>query len=320
MTTTTDAVDTQDVHVAPVVRNASLTATPTLLIVTPAKNEADFIQETIDTVTAQTVTPTRWIIVNDGSTDETGALADAAAAEHDWIHVVHRASGERVVGRGVVDAVQDGLDAAEALGEPLENFDFFCKLDADLRLAPNYFAELYDLFAADPRLGTVSGKCFNRLEDGRLVDERIGDDFSLGAAKLYRRECFEEIGGFVRGVMWDGIDCHRCRMLGWVARSVPNKDLRIVHLRQMGSSHKSIWHGRCRWGRGQYFMGTHPIYLLGIATYRMFERPWVLGGLGILWGYTKAALTRETRYDVPGFRKHLHRWQFAELKRRFLRR
>ena len=299
--------------IAPTPRTA---AAPRLLIVTPAKNEADFIGETLETVAAQTLRPARWVIVNDGSTDATGDLADAAAAEHDWIHVVHRRSGERVVGRGVVDAVQDGLDASAAAGYPLESFDYFCKLDADLRLTPNYFADLIARFEADPRLGTVSGKCFNRLEDGRLVDERIGDQFSLGAAKLYRRECFEEIGGFVRGVMWDGIDCHRCRMLGWGARSVPDANLRIVHLRQMGSSHKSIWHGRKRWGRGQWFMGTHPLYLLGIAGWRMAERPWVLGGLGILWGYVSAALRREPRYDPPGFRRHLHRWQFAELKRR----
>ena len=291
-------------------------AAPRLLIVTPAKNEAAYIGDTLETVIAQTVRPARWVIVDDGSTDETGAIADAAAAEHPWIQVVHRDSGVRVVGRGVVDAVQDGLDASASAGYPIESFDFFCKLDADLRLTPNYFADLFALFEADPRLGTVSGKCFNRLDDGRLVDERIGDDFSLGAAKLYRRECFEEIGGFVRGVMWDGIDCHRCRMLGWAAKSVPAKDLRIVHLRQMGSSHRSIWHGRCRWGRGQWFMGTHPLYLLGIAAWRTMERPWVVGGLGILWGYAMAALRREPRYAAAGFRRHLHRWQFRELRRR----
>ena len=88
----------------------------------------------------------------------------------------------------------------------------------------------------------------------------------------------------------------------------------------MGSSHKSIYHGRRRWGRGQYFMGTHPLYLLGITGYRMMERPWILGGLNILFGYTQAWLAGEKQYDDPEFRRHLHRWQFQHLRERFLRR
>ena len=123
---------------------------------------------------------------------------------------------------------------------------------------------------------------------GSSCSERTGDDFSHGVAKLYRRECFEEIGGFVREVMWDGIDCHRCRMLGWEAVSDPDPRLAMTHLRQMGSSYRSVFHGRMRWGRGQYFMGTHPLYLLFVGLYRMAERPWVLGGLCIVWGYAKA--------------------------------
>src|SRR5436189_3614691 len=98
---------------------------------------------------------------------------------------------------------------------------------------------------------------------------------SVGMTKFYRTTCFREIGGFVREVMWDGIDCHRCRMFGWKALSLRDPELQIVHLRQMGSSHKSVFHGRLRWGRGQFFMGTHPLYLLAIAAYRMAERPWI---------------------------------------------
>ena len=224
------------------------------------------------------------MIVNDGSSDRTGAIADAAAAAaHEWITVVHRPKGAgRRVGPGVVEAFYNGLGRFD-----LAAFDFACKLDGDLEFAPGYFAELLRRFAANPRLGTASGKC--RLPvDGALVPERTGDGFSHGVAKLYRRECFEAIGGFVREVMWDGIDCHRCRMLGWEAASYSDPGLRIVHLRQMGLSHKSVYHGRVRWGRGQFFMGTRPLYLLGIAPYRTAERPWVLGGLCILWGYLAA--------------------------------
>jgi len=198
----------------------------------------------------------------------------------------------------------------------LDEFNFVCKLDADIELQPGYFADLLERFATNPQLGTASGKCYIPVADGWAL-ERSGDDFSHGVAKLYRRECFEAIGGFVREVMWDGIDCHRCRMLGWDARSFDDPALAIRHLRQMGSSYRSVYHGRLRWGRGQYFMGTHPGYLLAVAAYRMFERPWIAGGACILTGYLQAYLRRAPRYDDHGpFRAHLHRWQAGEMMRR----
>jgi len=201
----------------------------------------------------------------------------------------------------------------------LKDFDFVCKLDADIEFKPNYFADLMKQFAAHPRLGTASGKAYTPVQTGldpeqrELVLERSRDDFSVGLAKLYRRECFEEIGGFVREVMWDGIDCHRCRQLGWIAVSYPNPELAITHLRLMGSSFRSIYHGRMRWGRGQYFMGTHPLYLLAISVYRAVERPWILGGLCILIGYVGAWLRRAPQFEDREFRRHLHRWQLHEL-------
>lgn len=286
-----------------------------MLVISPVKDEAEYIERTIASMVAQTHRPARWVIVNDGSTDRTGEIADAAAREHPWITVLHRPKGTgRRVGPGVVEAFYAGLATAD-----LADFDFVCKLDGDLEFKAGYFAELFRRFAENPRLGTASGKCHLPVGDG-LVLERTGDAFSHGVAKLFRRECFEEIGGFVREVMWDGIDCHRCRMFGWEAVSYPDPELAIVHLRQMGSSFKSVYHGRARWGRGQYFMGTHPLYLLGIAAYRMAERPWVLGGLCILWGYAAAWATGHRRYGDEAFRRHLHRWQMNELFGRFFRR
>jgi len=282
--------------------------TPRLLIISPAKDEERYIEATIASLASQTVLPTLWVIVDDGSSDRTGAIADEAARRYPWIKVIHRPKNRpRRVGPGVVEAFYEGLAQAN-----LADFDYVCKLDADLEFAPDYFETLFRKFASDPQLGTASGKAYVPV-GGRLVLERTGGQFSHGVAKLFRRECFEEIGGFVREVMWDGIDCHRCRMLGWKAESYDDPELAIIHLRQMGSSFKNIYHGRMRWGRGQYFMDTHPIYLLAIALYRLRERPWVLGGLGILLGYLQAALQGMPRYEAPGFRRHLHRWQFAEL-------
>ena len=91
--------------------------------------------------------------------------------------------------------------------------------------------------------------------------------------KFYRMRCFREIGGFVHQVMWDGIDGHRCRQLGWIAVSWDEPELRFVHLRPMGTSHKNWWTGRMRWGFGQYFMGTPPVYYLAVAVYRSTSPP-----------------------------------------------
>ncbi len=282
---------------------------PKLLLISPVRDEAAFLQQTIDSVVAQTVRPTAWVVVDDGSTDQTAAIADRAARAHAWIQVKRRSDrGRRSVGGGVIEAFEDGLALFD-----LPGFDFVCKMDGDITFGPTYFERLFEKFAADPRLGTASGKCWDKTANGWAL-LRTSDDFSLGACKTYRVHCFRDIGGLVKEAMWDGIDCHRCRMTGWTARSFHDPELRILEHRPMGSSHRSVYHGRFRWGRGQYFMGTHWLYALAIGFYRMFERPWLLGGLCILAGYFAAWLGRAKRYNDPEFRRHLRRWQLARLR------
>ena len=129
--------------------------------------------------------------------------------------------------------------------------------------------------------------------------------------KFYRVQCFREIGGFVRQVMWDGIDCHRCRMLGWVAESLDDQALRFIHLRPMGSSQQGIWTGRLRSGYGQYFMGTAPVYLLASAVFRLPKHPVVVGSFAMIWGYFSSALRGLERYDDLEFRSFLRSYQYA---------
>jgi poly-beta-1,6-N-acetyl-D-glucosamine synthase len=282
--------------------------TPRYVVISPVRDEAAYLQRTIDALVAQTVRPAMWVIVDDGSRDATPDIAAAAAALHDWIRVVRRPDrGVRKVGGGVIEAFYDGLTQVD-----LSSMDFICKFDGDLEFAPQYFERLFAHFAANPRLGTASGKCWLVTDDG-LELERTNDEFSLGAAKTWRRACFEQIGGLVREVMWDGIDCHRCRQFGWQAASFHDEVLRIFHLRRMGSSFRSIYRGRLRWGYGQYFMGTHPLYALAIAAYRTLERPWLVGGLLIFAGYANAWWRRAPRYADEAFRRHLRAWQLRKL-------
>jgi poly-beta-1,6-N-acetyl-D-glucosamine synthase len=285
------------------------------VVIMPSRDEERFIQKTIETVATQTILPAECVIVNDGSTDQTGAIADAAATQHPWLHVVHRPDrGAREVGGGVVEAFYAGFETLET-----PDYDYLCKLDADVTLPRDYFENIMKLMEADPKLGSASGKVFNpTLGMDKLFEERIIDEQVSGAAKFYRRKCFEGIGGLVAAVMWDGIDFHRARMFGWKTRSFRDPKLRILHHRLMGSSHKNILHGRMRWGRGQWFMGTHPLYIIASGVFRMRERPFVIGGLCIIAGFYEGMIKRQPRYEDLQFRRHLRAWQLKRLGLSFL--
>ncbi len=282
------------------------------LLVSPCRNEAKFIRRTLDTVAAQSVPPALWIVVDDGSRDETPAILAEYAARLPWLRVVRRDDrGRRAVGPGVIEAFYAGLDTVD-----LDDFDYVCKLDMDLELPPRYFEQLMSKMEADPRLGSCSGKpWYVHPLTGKLEPEVCGDEMAIGASKFYRVACFREIGGFVRQVMWDGIDGHRSRMLGWKAEASEDEALRFVHLRPMGSSQKGgIWAGRVRTGFGQYFMGSSPIYFLASVGYRALKRPVLLGSAAMLWGWVSSAAKRVPRYGEPEFRRFLRSYQHQCLR------
>lgn len=278
------------------------------VLISPCRNEAKYMRQTLDTVVAQSVTPALWVIVDDGSTDETPQILAEYAARHPWITIVTRKDrGRRAVGPGVIEAFYAGYETIRP-----EDFDYVCKLDLDLRLPLRYFEILMERMEANPRIATCSGKAYVE-EDGGLKDENHGDETSLGMTKFYRVSAFTEIGGFVREVMWDGIDCHRCRMKGWIACSWNEPELRFVHLRPMGSSQQSIYTGRMRHGFGQYFMGTGFLYLSASALSRVGEKPFLLGSLAVMWGWLRSALAGKPRYEDPEFRRFLRRYQMRAL-------
>jgi poly-beta-1,6-N-acetyl-D-glucosamine synthase len=278
------------------------------LLVSPCRDEAQYLRRTLDSVAAQSVTPTLWVVVDDGSTDETTAILQDYVTRLPYLRVVQRTDrGRRQVGPGVVEAFYAGLETVR-----LEDFDYVCKLDMDLELPVRYFELLMERMESNPRIGTTSGKpWFVHPQRGTLVPEICGDEMSVGMTKFYRVACFNEIGGFVRQVMWDGIDCHRCRMLGWIAESRDLKPIRFVHLRPQGASQKGIWTGRVRAGFGQYFMGTSPLYYVAVAVYRLPAHPAVIGSIAMLWGYLRSWLKGLPRYDDPEFRRFLRSYHHA---------
>jgi poly-beta-1,6-N-acetyl-D-glucosamine synthase len=292
-------------------------------LITPCRDEASYAARTLAAIARQTALPALWVIVDDGSRDETPRILAEHAARLPFIRVLRRPDrGDRKLGGGVIDAFYTGYDTIDPAG-----FDYVCKLDLDLDLPPRYFELLLARMEADPRIGTCSGKPyffaggppdairFPLSDLSALTSEKLGDDNSVGMIKLYRTSCFRQIGGFVREVMWDGIDGHRCRQLGWKAVSWDDPALRFVHLRPMGTSHRSWWTGRVRHGFGQYFMGTDPLFMLAAAAFRMTRPPRVIGGLAMLRGYFGSMLRGVPRYGDDTFRAFLRGYQRACLLR-----
>lgn len=280
------------------------------VLVSPCKDEGQYIETTLKSIQAQTVKPVQWIIVDDGSTDNSVALIQKYQSSMPFIKIVRReADQDRNVGPGVILAFNEGMKHIDV------NYDFICKFDVDLDLPPKYFETLLQRMNADPLLGTCSGKAYYIDEKTKeRVSELCGDEASVGMAKFYRRECFEQIGGFVPEVGWDGYDCHRARWFGWRAISWDEPDLQFIHLRPMGSSQKNINLGRIRHGKGQYLIGTHPVFFLASSGFRMFkQKPYVIGTLYSIFGYLKAAYDDEKKFGDKDLTQFIQLYQMRAL-------
>ncbi|MCJ2132194.1 glycosyltransferase [Methylobacterium sp. E-045] len=279
-------------------------------LISPSRDEAGTMRRTLDSLLIQTVPPAHLVFVDDGSTDDTQAILAEYAPRMPYLHVVSRPDrGVRKVGPGVIEAFNAGLAELD-----LSQVEFLCKLDMDLDLPARYFETLMDRMDADPMIATCSGKpFFPDPSTGVLISEHIADEFSVGMTKFYRVSAWLAIGGFPISIGWDGIDCHLCRMQGMKAISFPDPELDFVHLRPMGSSHISLWHGRTRHGLGAWVMGTPPVFMLAATLYRMNKRPRVVGAVAMLWGYLKAWAGGVKRFDAPGYLAFVRSYQLRAL-------
>ena len=282
------------------------------VIISPCRDEAAYMRRTLESVAAQSVPPSLWIVVDDGSTDETPSILQEFAARLPYMRIVKRDDrGDRSVGPGVVEAFNAGLETIN-----LTDFDYLCKLDMDLELPVRYFELLMQRMESNPRIGTTSGRPWMvHPRSGILVPEICSDEMSVGMSKFYRVACFEQTAGFVQEVMWDGIDCHRARMLGWIAESLDTEATRFVHLRPQCTSHNGLWAGKARTGFGQYYMGTSPLYYLAVALYRLPAFPAVVGSAAMIWGYARSWFAGLPRYDDAEFRRFLRTYQHSCLLR-----
>ncbi len=283
-----------------------------LVIISPVRDESKLIRKTLDSVVNQTLQPVEWILVDDGSTDNTREIIKEFSIKYNFIKlVIHENRGFRKLGGGVIAAFKFGLSNIN-----YKSYEFIAKLDGDMSFDSKYLEIMFQKFDEDSKLAAVSGKVF-RPENEKLISEWIGDEHVAGQFKIYRRAAFEEIGGFVEEVMWDGIDVHMSRMKNWNTQSFYHPEARLFHHRLMGSSDKNVLKGRLRWGRGIYFMGYHPLYALASGFFRMQEKPKIIGGVLIIFGFFKASIQKVPRYDNLEFRSYLQKWQINQLKRWF---
>lgn len=259
------------------------------VVITPIRDEEAFIGATIECMLAQTIQPLEWLIVNDGSSDDTGNIIDAAAERYPWIRAVHRKDrGFRKSGGGIVDAFNEGY-ARVSHGD----WDYIVKLDGDLTFAPDYFEQCFDKFHSAPQLG-VGGGIIRHLRDGIEVSEKTPMFHVRGATKIYRRECWEGIGGLFPAAGWDTFDEIKANSLGWQSRTFP--DLHLMHHRETGTA-DGRWGRLVKYGRANYICGYHPLFLLAKCLVRMFRKPYILGSVGILYGYVSGRLLKVPRPD-----------------------
>lgn len=258
------------------------------VLITPARNEAAFIEETIKSVVAQTLRPLKWVIVSDGSTDGTDDIVRRHAVEHGWIELVRTPDRQERHFAGKVHA----FNAGHARVKDLE-YDVIGSLDADISFDEGYFAFLLDRFADNPKLG-VGGTPFS--EEGATYDYRFtSTEHVSGACQLFRRECFEAIGGYVP-MKVGGIDLVAvltARMKGWQTRTFTEKI--CVHHRKTQSGKHSSLKRIFRSGWHDYLMGGNPLWQFFRSMYQMSKSPLVVGGCALLAGYLWALVTRAER-------------------------
>ncbi len=243
--------------------------------------------------------------MDDGSSDGTRGIIDRHAARHAWIRPCFRENrGFRQPGAGVVGAFYEGYSAARC-----NDWDFIVKLDGDLGLPPDYFVQALAACAAQPRLGICGGALYHQIA-GELVEEECPRFHVRGATKIYRRECFEQIGGLQRAPGWDTIDEVKANMLGWTTETLPA--LRVIHYRFTGCA-ESKWRDMVKNGRADYFAGYHPLFMAVKCLYRAIQKPYFTGALGLAYGFLSAYAKGFPQVPDPELIRYLRRQQLRRL-------
>lgn len=282
-------------------------------LITPAWNEERHLEQVIRSVTAQTVLPVRWIIVSDGSTDRTDEIVQMSAQHFPWIRLLRLERSPDRHFAGKAHAVNAGYASLKDVV-----FDLVGNLDADITAPPDFYKFLLSRFEAIPNLG-VAGTPF--VEDSGNPGSHSHTFSNLehvsGACQLFRRGCFEQIGGYrpIKGGGIDWVAVTTARMLGWITRTFVERT--CVHHRTMGTADRSPVKARFRHGQEDYFVGNHPLWEIGRSLVQMKNQPLILGGLCLLSGYTYAWLSGKAN-PIPAELRSFHRREQMDRMRKLL--
>ncbi|MGB7586849.1 MAG: glycosyltransferase family 2 protein [Terriglobales bacterium] len=289
-----------------------MTVLPSYVLITPARNEAEFIELTLKSVVAQTVRPLKWMIVSDGSTDGTDEIVSKYTAQHPWIELIRMPERRERHFAGKVLAFNAGQSKVRDLA-----YEVIGSLDGDISFGPDYFSFLLGKLAEDPGLGLV-GTPFREGEDQTYDYRFVNIEHVSGACQLFRRECFEQIGGYVpvKGGCIDNIAVITARMRGWRTRTFT--DMVCEHHRPMGEAY-GLSAGKFKFGVKDYTIGNHPLWELFRGIHQMTKEPFFIGGLMLLAGYFWA-LVRKKERPVSGELMAFHRHEQMQRLKRFLSR
>jgi poly-beta-1,6-N-acetyl-D-glucosamine synthase len=286
---------------------------PSYVLVTPARNEAQFIESTLKSVVAQTIRPLRWVIVSDGSTDGTDEIVIRYAVAHEWIQLLRMPERTERHFAGKVFAFRAGKTRVDDLP-----YDVIASLDADITFEPDYFAFLLEKFAVDSSLGVVGTPYVEKT--GESFDYKFTSiDHVSGACQVFRRECYEGIGGYVP-VKVGTIDCIAvitARMKGWKTRTFTEKVSQ--HHRKVGTAERGPAKANFYTGVMDHAMGNHPLWQLFRTAYQMTKKPYVARGLALGAGYCWALLQRRNRPVSREFVEFHRREQMQRLKSKITR-
>jgi len=279
----------------------------TYVLITPARNESAFIELTIQSVIKQTVLPARWVIVNDGSTDNTSELVRPYLAGRPWMVLVDLPVRTERHFAAKVNAFNVGWERVKDI-----DYQIIGNLDADVSLDPDHFEFLLNQFRKDPALG-VAGTTFKEVNNyDSEKDSFEGQTHVSGQVQIFRRECFEQIGGYrpnkAGGIDWMAVTT--ARMKGWKTRSFREKP--FFHHRPMGTAERSEMASAFSYGEKDYYLGGHPLWEIFRVAYRMIKQP--LNGLALGLGYVWAALTREPRPVSPELMRFHRHEQMQKLR------
>lgn len=280
------------------------------VLISPVKNEESKIEKTIECVMNQSILPRKWIIVDDGSTDNTPAIIEKIASKVDFIEVITRNKDEKRNYGSRVDAVNFGYHNLKK-----DNYDYLGILDADILIQNNYYELILNKFNENTKLGIAGGLVFDvGLSDGG--GNRANDlTHVAGGVQMFRKQCFLDIEGY-RPMPWGGDDFvaeTMARMNGWEAKTFA--EIRVSHLRLTGEGETKYWSQfRFREGLRDYSIGYHPLYHLLKCVNRVKIQPVFFGSIIREIGYVWASLRYRKSYTGEGHKKFVRQEQKDKIK------